>query len=683
MSGTRWNFVRSAILNLVARQQAYANIGARMFPVGSACSVGTVVPLQEDNLANIDAALVAPTTDSQTPLAAAFEGVASAFGDPNQGQYVVLISDGDETCSGSGEDVVNTASSLSRFGIDTFVVAVSAQANKALLDQVAAAGRTGTSFFVSNEAELENALDAIYAATNGCFCGNGLQEPGEACDDAGGNSDTWSLTPHCDASCSGYAPYCGDAQTDSMDGEQCDDGLANSDSWSLLPHCNADCSSLAPYCGDGMTNSGDGEVCDDGPLNRDDWMLDSACLTDCTGLAPYCGDAATDTPFEVCDDGVESFLCTDQCSAHFRLEAGRFHNCGIGRGSQVRCWGAGNQFSPNGTWPHFGQSIAPPGRFLKVTTGEFHSCAIREDLGVFCWGQDTVGQLDPVGTCTGTGNTCVNGPYHLQPCSTDADCDPGPMVDIDAHGNSTCGVLLDGSIVCWRTGVSVPIGTFVRVSKGRVASESVVCGIRADGTAECIGVDPNGVCAQNVCDIFSSGVFPCISSADCGGASCEPMACADRDGITISCTMPADCTSPSACAEAICNGGFRHKGTCVDDLDCSNFSFAELRKGSLAVLDDGTVGATRLDWRIETLPDNYIDAAFWGIHGCAIRADGTVLCFDNPVDPVVTDTPAGANHVGVSVGEEHACAFTTDNTTVCWGNATYGQAQPPASPSFP
>lgn len=98
------------------------------------------------------------------------------------------------------------------------------------------------------------------------ICGDGILDPGEACDNGANNSD---VEPNaCRADC--RRAYCGDGVIDS--GEQCDDGSRNSNN---SPNtCRKDCT--LPICGDGVTDDGlhrdtgkvFNEACDDG--NQDD-----------------------------------------------------------------------------------------------------------------------------------------------------------------------------------------------------------------------------------------------------------------------------------------------------------------------------------------------------------------------------------------------------------------------------
>lgn len=128
------------------------------------------------------------------------------------------------------------------------------------------------------------------------FCGDGVVDAGELCDDGKDNSDV--AADACRPNC--VPAYCGDEVLDT--GEECDDGLGNGDAPDL---CRTNC--LLPICGDSITDTE--EECDDGPDNADD--LPDACRTDCA-LAG-CGDGVIDS-LEACDDGeANSDTLKDAC----------------------------------------------------------------------------------------------------------------------------------------------------------------------------------------------------------------------------------------------------------------------------------------------------------------------------------------------------------------------------------
>jgi len=122
------------------------------------------------------------------------------------------------------------------------------------------------------------------------FCGDGMVEGDESCDD--GNDQN---TDECLNTCE-FAS-CGDGFL--QDGvESCDD--ANSDN---TDECLDTCEPT--FCGDGFLQ--DGEICDDGNQSNND-----ACLNTC--VEAFCGDGFVHLGVEQCDVPDENPLCTqDTC----------------------------------------------------------------------------------------------------------------------------------------------------------------------------------------------------------------------------------------------------------------------------------------------------------------------------------------------------------------------------------
>jgi cysteine-rich repeat protein len=112
-------------------------------------------------------------------------------------------------------------------------------------------------------------------------CGDGIEDPGEDCDDGAGNSETGACRLTCqDATCGDGRVWAGV--------EACDQGEDNGDD----AGCTAACEDAS--CGDGLVWAGV-EACDDGNQVEGD-----GCQADCA--LPRCGDDVVD-PGEVCDDG--------------------------------------------------------------------------------------------------------------------------------------------------------------------------------------------------------------------------------------------------------------------------------------------------------------------------------------------------------------------------------------------
>ena len=159
------------------------------------------------------------------------------------------------------------------------------------------------------------------------FCGDGMVDDGEECDEGEANSDGGDCKLDCTvAFCGDGATHegveeCDDANEINNDGctdmciilkscgdsivqppEECDNGLENADS----NECKSDC--LLNYCGDGDVLQGV-EGCDDN--NDED---NDGCSTLC--FAPVCGDGITQSVnAELCDDGdrIDGDECNSDC----------------------------------------------------------------------------------------------------------------------------------------------------------------------------------------------------------------------------------------------------------------------------------------------------------------------------------------------------------------------------------
>src|SRR5207253_8066069 len=65
-----------------------------------------------------------------------------------------------------------------------------------------------------------------------------------------------------------------------------------------------------------------------------------------------------------------------------------------------------------------------------------------------------------------------------------------------------------------------------------------------------------------------------------------------------------------------------------------------------------------------------------GAHTCAIRTDGTHICWGDNTCGQLNNMPTGVL-TAVSAGEQHACGINIDGTVVCWGDNSVGEAPQP------
>ena len=184
LAGGTWDWVTAGLLTKLGEREARNYLGYREFPSGGGCSVGSVLTMDKLNVSDILWSMHDPEMDSATPIAAALQGFTQHYGDPNDGQAVILISDGDETCSTQTE-ALGAAAGLFRSGVPVHVLAVTQTANKAFLDQLADAGGTGTSRLVTSQAQLLTALEQVFQGLEACRC-----YAGTSCADA----DVWTCS---------------------------------------------------------------------------------------------------------------------------------------------------------------------------------------------------------------------------------------------------------------------------------------------------------------------------------------------------------------------------------------------------------------------------------------------------------------------------------------------------------
>lgn len=314
MSGaqSKWAHAQAAVTNLAASFTNQIRFGLMLFPEhpsGGSCSGGVVnVSVGNNTSGAINATLSTAYPTGLTPIAASLQNAHSYLlgVDPAKKKYVVLITDGEETCSGNPIDWVNA---LSGAQIKTYVVGFGDSVDQNELNSLAQAGGTAiagpTSYYQADSpAQLNQALQAIGSLVS--CCGNAVLDPGEQCDKAipvgkpgacppgpGACNDNDACTndfpsgTECSVVCShtpvlqpkhndGCCPPSASAATDNDCGTACGNGV-------LEP---------AEKCDSGIKN-GPGKCktladCNDGSACTADSLSGSACNVQCkhTAIAP-------------------------------------------------------------------------------------------------------------------------------------------------------------------------------------------------------------------------------------------------------------------------------------------------------------------------------------------------------------------------------------------------------------
>ena len=179
------------------------------------------------------------------------------------------------------------------------------------------------------------------------------------------------------------------------------------------------------------------------------------------------------------------------------MDAGYEHTCGIIANGSAMCWGYNNHGQigdgTNGTDRLNPVFVNTTNSFISIDSGDWHSCGLLSNGSAMCWGYNNYGQI-------GDG---TNGTDRLNPVFVNT---TNKFVSIDAGDWHSCGLLANGSAMCWGANDFGKIGdgttttprvnpvfvnttnTFVSVSAGGRHS----CGIISNGSAMCWGYNGFG-----------------------------------------------------------------------------------------------------------------------------------------------------------------------------------------------
>jgi cysteine-rich repeat protein len=240
------------------------------------------------------------------------------------------------------------------------------------------------------------------------------------------------------------------------------------------------------------------------------------------------------------------------------------------------------------------------------------------------------------------------------------------------------GLLVTGTLgvplACLRTECGDPSGRCASLPpSGRRADASAGVGGAAGeaGAAAEGGTRAGG--AGGTGEVGGEGGSGSIETPGCGdgwvdaGETCDDGARSAGDGCDPSCQLesgwlcggdPSQCVDVDECATN--NGGCDPLTACSNEpgtFSCSPCPPSHLGDGST-----GCAAATVL--------------ASSNVHACAIKADGTLLCWGATVSG--QSTPPPGTFRAVTAGYLHSCGIRTDGTVACWGDNTAGQATAPA-----
>ena len=270
----------------------------------------------------------------------------------------------------------------------------------------------------------------------------------------------------------------------------------------------------------------------------------------------------------------------------------------------------------------------PPYEFRSAAPGGEHTCGLLDNGSVVCWGRNESGQ-----TATPLG-------YRF--------------LTVAAGGKHTCALRRDGVPVCWGSdeyGQSSPprFQRFTDIAAG----STFTCGLKRDGTADCWGsfAESGGsrLYRQRLRSLSAGGAHACgvtDSGATCWGANERGQA-----------TPPTDLRR----TRRVVAGGAH---------SCALDSLGNAR----------CWGANDHGQATPPAGAKFKAIAAGGNLTCAIkRDDGSAACWGELDERTAAAIPAGERFTDIYASQEHSCVIREDDgLPSCWGRDEYGQASPPS-----
>lgn len=178
INGTsKYEIAQTAITNLLSTYGATVRFGLSVYPRDNNCGAGNInVDVGPGTATDINTAIGANTPNNGlTPIGDTLDALATytPLQDTTRENYVLLITDGSETCDGDGEAAV-TALRGQTPEVQTFVVGFGSGIDAGALNDMAQAGGTalagGPPFYyqADDAVSLNMALDAIGGAVLSC-----------------------------------------------------------------------------------------------------------------------------------------------------------------------------------------------------------------------------------------------------------------------------------------------------------------------------------------------------------------------------------------------------------------------------------------------------------------------------------------------------------------------------------